>query len=231
MIANTYKPIQRDEFIKVVRQAKRKSTSSLFSKITYPVYKCLIHSDELTDLFIRFLNITIKNGHICKKWLDIVDVILEKRKGSRFDKIRIIQLIEGDLQLIMRILVSQRTSIHAETSPRLSKANYGNRKHYNIQTAILEKSLIHDLASVTHLPTIHYIDDRKSCYDRKLSEIGKLTERSFGMHRSEVSFLCRILKNFNHYLLTAYGISDNFYGGYYDQLGGTGQENVLSGAI
>ena len=226
-----YKPVTREEFSAVVKQAKRISTSSVFLKRTYQVYKCLLTSEYLTNLYVRFLNLTIKNGHICKRWLDIVDVITEKGKGSRLHKLRIIQLIEGDLQLLIRILVTQRTAVNAEKSSRLSTANYGNRKNFNIQTAILEKTLIHNIANSTHQPTIHYIDDRKSCYDRQLPEIGLLTQQSFGMHQREASFFCQILKNFNHYLLTACGISANYYGGHYDQLGKTGQENILSGEI
>ena len=165
------------------------------------------------------------------RWLDIVDVTLEKGKGPRLDKLRIIQLIEGDLQLLMRICVSNRTTEYAEQSNRLSTANYGNRKGYDINTAILEKRLIHDTSAYQKYPTIHYTDDRQACYDRQLPEIGLLAERSFGMSEEESSLLMQVLKNFNHFLATAYGIAKTSYGGHNDQLGGTGQGNILSGAI
>ena len=95
----------------------------------------------------------------------------------------------------------------------------------------MEKSLIHGLTLFTNYSTIHYIDDRKACYDRQLPEIGLITEMSFGMHQQEVNLLNGVLQNFNHYLSTAYGIANRKYGGHNDRLAGTGQGNVLSGAI
>ena len=38
------------------------------------------------------------------RWLKVLDVILEKGKGPIIGKLRIIQLIEADLQMIIRIL-------------------------------------------------------------------------------------------------------------------------------
>lgn len=89
---------------------------------------------------MRFINVTIKNEHVLRRWLDVADITLEKGKGPRIDKLRIIQLIEGDLQLVFRILVSNRTSVNAEKSNRLSAFQFGNRKGFDIQTAILEKN-------------------------------------------------------------------------------------------
>ena len=225
------KPITENELIQVVKKAKKKSSSSIFSRRTYAVYKCMIKSPYLVTLYVEFLNLVIQNSHVLKRWIDVVDIVLEKGKGPRLDKLRVIQLIEGDLQLLLRMLVTNRSAIVAEDSERLSKYNYGNRKGYDIHSAIVEKSFINDLTSFTNYATIHYIDDRKVCYDRQLPEIGFITELSFGMHQQEVNLLNGVLQNFNYYLSTAYGIAKEKYGGHNDRLAGTGQGNVLSGAI
>ena len=138
-IHQRFKPITVDDFVSVVRKAKSRSTSSIFSERTYATYKCLICFPKLTALYVKFLNLVIQKKHVLNRWLDIVDVVLEKGKGPRLDKLRIIQLIEGDLQLLMRIIVTKRISVHAETTGRLSTSNYGNRRGYDINTAILEK--------------------------------------------------------------------------------------------
>lgn len=51
------------------------------------------------------------------------------------------------------------------------------------------------------------------------------------MQEAPANLLTKILQSFNHYLVTAYSIATDKYGGHNDQLGGTGQGNVLSGAI
>ena len=74
----------------------------------------MIKSPYLVHLYVEFLNIVIQNSHVLKLWLDVVDIVLEKGKGPRLDKLRVIQLIEGDLQLLFRMLVTNRSAIVAE---------------------------------------------------------------------------------------------------------------------
>ena len=52
-------------------------------------------------------------------------------------KLRIITLIEGDLQINMRIHLNADREEVIENDNRFSKANYGSRKNYSIETAIL----------------------------------------------------------------------------------------------
>lgn len=195
-----YKPVTEDEWTKVVKKSKRTSTSSMFSKRTYPTYKCALGSPRLTKLLLRCLNLTINNRHILNRWLQIVDVMLEKGKDNVLGKLHTIQIVEGDLQLLMRVLITLRNSERAERSDRLSCFNFGNRRNYDIQTAILEKQVIKDTANTLHLPIIHYLDDRQACYDRQLPNLGLLAERSFGLHEKEAHILCKILQKFRHHL-------------------------------
>lgn len=81
-----------------------------------------------------------------------MDVILEKGKSPIIRKLRTIQLIEVDIQLVFRILITLRNSIRAKHLPRLSTFNYGNRKNYDIEKAILEKQIIKEIDNMTHLP-------------------------------------------------------------------------------
>ena len=227
----SYKPITIEEWKKVVKVSKKKSTYSIFSKRTYAVYKIALASPRLTYLLVRILNLTIKYNHVLNRWVKILDTVLEKEKGPVIRKLRIIQLIEGDLQLLMRALVTNRNSIIAENSPRLSQYNFGNRKCFDITTAILEKQLLKEVINLQNVPCIHFVDDRRACYDRQLPAIGLLAEQSFGMDKREANLLCHVLQNFEHHLSTAFGVSSQSYGGKSDILGGTGQGNVLSGAI
>ena len=49
-----------------------------------------------------------------------LDVTIEKGKGPVIRKLRIIQLIEADLQILMRIFINERNSGRIETDPRIS---------------------------------------------------------------------------------------------------------------
>ena len=56
--------------------------------------------------------------------------MLDKGKGSVLEKLRIIQLIEANFQLIMRIFLDYRINQSIENDMRISKFNFGSRKGY-----------------------------------------------------------------------------------------------------
>ena len=65
----------------------------------------------------------IKHNYFPSRWLDVLDVTIEKVKGSKTNKLRVIQIIEADLQLLMRIFLGLRMSEHYENDKRTSKHN------------------------------------------------------------------------------------------------------------
>ncbi|MFN9955858.1 MAG: hypothetical protein ACK55I_22385, partial [bacterium] len=75
--------------------------------------------------------------------MKVLDIILDKGKGPIIGKLRTIQLVEADLQLLIRIFVGNRTSGLIEDDPSISKFNFRSRKLYSIDEVILEKRLIY----------------------------------------------------------------------------------------
>ena len=66
--------------------------------------------------------------------------MLDKSKGPVLRKLRTIQLIEMDLQIIMRIEINTCNRGKIEQNKRVSKSNYRSRLKYCIEMAILKKS-------------------------------------------------------------------------------------------
>ena len=95
--------------------------------------------------------------------------MIEKSKGPVLNKLRIIQLIEEDLQILTRIFINIRNKSTNETNSRISKCNYESRANYMIENAILEKQLIYDYSMFSGNITIHNIMDLKLFYDRQLA--------------------------------------------------------------
>ena len=114
-----------------------------------------------------------------KRWLNIVDVMLEKGKGPTLGKLRTITLIEGDLQILMRIFLKAKDEELIEKDRRFAKANYGSRKNYSIETAILEKRLIMDRSMLSSKITACDLTDLQSCYDMQLANVGSIVESLF----------------------------------------------------
>ena len=95
----------------------------------------------MTDLLVSYYNLITKNGHFPKRWLDILDVMIEKGKGMVSGKLRVISLIEEGLQHIMRTHLGDKDEDKEtiENDTRFSKTNCRSRKNYSIETALLEK--------------------------------------------------------------------------------------------
>ena len=94
-----------------------------------------------------------------KRWLKKLVVMIEKAKGSVLGKLSTTQLIEADLQLIMRMFVKIRNKGNMETDQRVSKSNHKSRPGYSIEDAILEKILVFDNILVTGKHNIYAIPD------------------------------------------------------------------------
>ena len=129
---------------KVVKQCKRKSVSSVFSKRKHVVYKIVAQNERFMNVLILFYNLVIQKGIVLERWRNVLDVMLEKGKGPILGKMRIIELIEGDLQIIVRACVGLRNDDNIKNDERLSKFNFGSRKQCSIESALLEKKVLHD---------------------------------------------------------------------------------------
>ena len=225
----SFEPITAEDWIREVKRAKKKSTSSIFSKRTYSVYKCAILSVRMTAVLIWFYNTLFQTNYFPRRWQSIVETMLEKGKGPVIGKLRCITLIEGDLQLNMRIHLRAENEELIENDSRFSTANYGSRKNYSIETALLQKRLVLDKSLIEMKPTIYNFTDLQSCYDRQLANVGSIVEESVGRNRSAMKLYTKIMPRFKHFISTGYGVSTDFYGGNEMVLAGTGQGNKFSG--
>ena len=93
----------------------------------------------MNTILVNFYNLIIKQNFYSIRWLKVLDIMIEKGKGPVIRKLYIIQLIEVDLQMIMRICVNTRNKYQIEKNIRILKCNYRLRLNYSIKMAILEK--------------------------------------------------------------------------------------------
>ena len=100
----------------------------------------------MLEVLVQFYNIIIKHNHYPSRWLKVVDVMLEKEKGPRLKKLRMLEMIEADLQFSIRMFLGTRMNERVESDVRLSKCDYGSRKGCSIENVLLEKRLMIDHA-------------------------------------------------------------------------------------
>ena len=79
------------------------------------------------------------------------------------------QLIEADLQLIIRIIVNTQNKNIIELDNQISKYNYSLRMYHLIESTILKKRLVYNNSMLNGNIMIHNMTDLKSSYDRQLT--------------------------------------------------------------
>ena len=80
-----------------------------------------------------------------------------------------------------------------EADNKFSKTNYGSRKNFSIETAILEKRLVLDNSMLTTKQMVHNFTDLKSCYNRQLANIGSIIEELAGRNMKVVQMFTKMM--------------------------------------
>ena len=140
----------------------------------------------------------MKNRYYVSRWRKILDTIIEKGKGPILGKLRTIQLIEADLQLLMRIFFGIRCDGIIEKDERISKYNFGTRKGYSIENAILEKRLLIESNLFDQDQFVYTISDLEACYDRQLPNILCMAMESVGAARNPCIVFSKLIPKFEH---------------------------------
>ena len=112
----------------------------------YSVCKCALESEWIVEVLVKFYNIFIKHNHCPRRWLNVADFMLEKVKGSRLKKLRMLETIDACLQLVMRTCLGSRMNERVDSDARISKYDYGSSWGHSIEKKLLEKRLTIDNA-------------------------------------------------------------------------------------
>ena len=195
------------------------------------VHKLVVNNEEFVEVLILFCNLVIQKEIVLKRWRSVLDAMLEKGKGPLLGKLRVIDLIEGDLLILVRMHAGLRYENNAKKDRRLSHFNFGSRKHCSIESASLKKSLICDTSKYYDEPRKHLISDLEACYDRQIPAIGGIVEEALGAHRKVMQLKTKTVSTFKLFVCAGFSISGESHGGKYEQLVGTRQGNIVSRAI
>jgi hypothetical protein len=177
-IDNILKPVVTPENFKSAFNCVPEKTASSFSGRGVHHYKaCAEGSDNgLADIQVEFhaamMNVPLDAGFCPESWKQTVDVMLEKVPGiPRSDKLRIIQLLEADLNQVLRIAFARNiTRLAKDHEGIISEHQYG-RAHKTCMTQVLNKLLTIQILIHKKVEGIVLDNDAKGCYDRIISGI------------------------------------------------------------
>jgi hypothetical protein len=130
---------------------------------------------------------------------------------SRSNKLRIIQLLEADLNQFLRIYFSRNiTRLAKEHEGIISDHQYG-RAHKTCMTPLLNKMLTIQLLIQKKVVGIVFDNDAKGCYDRIISGIALSCLTRIVYSKNSVRMIGLPSAQLEHHIATGYGVSYKTY--------------------
>ena len=179
----------------------KEATASSPSGRHYGHYKAAMSSPKLIDLYTSMINFTLDNEHAPPRWLRATQIPIEKVPGNpRVDKLRTLQLLEGDMQRMMQIIWARRMVWNAEDKKQLMDNQMGSRKGKSALSAVLFKRLSYDIIRQRREAAAVFNNDASGCYDRMIPSIAMMACRALGLPRKAARLKLRMLQKMKYFV-------------------------------
>jgi hypothetical protein len=118
------------------------------------------------------VSVPLAKGFSPERWKNAINVMLEKITGVvRSNKLQIIQLLEVDLNQVLRIAFARNIAKMAKNNKVIISDHQYGRAHATCMTPVLNKLLTVQLMIQKRTEGIIFDNDAKGCYDRIISGV------------------------------------------------------------
>ena len=140
---------------------------------------------DILEMHKYLMNLCLQHGYSLKRWLKVLNAMLEKEVGRPLlNKLRIIHIIEADYNLILKTIFGRRLLWNCNNSNLLHKNHWGGWPGRSTQDLLLQKELSYDIAMRALINTIEIENDAKACYDRLIPGLVMLLYRARGVPKN-----------------------------------------------
>ncbi len=186
---------------------------------------------RVADIDAAIAAIPVLTGYSPRAWKKAVDVMIPKKSSSvHVTKLRIIVLFHSLYNMINKH-VGRITVRRAEELHLIPDEIYGSRPGYRANICALNKVLTYDVIRLHRFLAALCSNDAESCYDRILHAIASISLQRLGVAAETCRMMFGTLQDIEHYISTAYGLSDHGYGAIDIPLQGIGQGNGAGPSI
>jgi hypothetical protein len=195
-----------------------KTASSFYGRGVHHYKACAEGSDDrLADIQLEIhaamMTVPLATGLRPERWKKAIDVMLEKIPGVvRSNKLRIIQLLEADLNQVLRIAFARNITKLAKNNKGITSDHQYGRAHATCMTPVLNTFLTAQLLIQKRTEGIVFDNDAKGCYDRIISGVALASLRRMGYSKESVKMLGLLWDQMEHHVCTGFGVSDKTYG-------------------
>ena len=192
----------------------KEKRSSSHSGRHFGVYKSVCKHPELLNTFTDLFNLPFQHGLPYNRWKNFLDVMAFKDPDDRrVHRLRSLVLGEADWNMGGRVFINRRMMRNAESSHTIPDEHFGGRKGRRATQAVLTKRLLLDNLRLERRPGAVLSTDIANCYDRMVHSYVSLCGQRLGVSLPVMIALLTPLQESRHYVRTAYGDSNSYYGG------------------
>ena len=192
---------------------KREKTSSGDSNTHIGHYKAAILNNDIAQVHLDLMNLASITGHSFNRWKRLLDIMIPKKVNSfQADKLRLINLMEPDFNFFNG-MVSRKFMKSIKKKGLAAKEQYGSRKGHSAIAHAINKVLTMDYLRISKTRAVICANDAKSCYDRIVLRAAFITLRAMGVPATTIKAMFSTIQQMEHFTRTAFGTSDNAYGG------------------
>jgi len=195
-------------------QAANERTASSPSGRHLGHYKAVLDNPAIMEFHATIANFALEFSLPPTRWCRALQIWLEKDPGEpKINRLRIIQLLEADFNMVLKIVWGRRMVWHAEDSHALDRVpQFGTRPGKSPQDALLLKVLSYDYIRYRREESAVFNNDAKGCYDRIIPCYGMACSRRLGVPLPAIRMMLSALFSMQFWVRNAYGVSPGFYG-------------------
>jgi len=181
------------DFIDLFKKIPENTASSV-SGLHYGHYKVLskLDDDSIIRVLFDLVNIAFITHSPLPRWQHVTQLMLEKGKGPAIENLRVIQLLEADLNWLLRFLWGKQLDRHAFDSGVYNEAQFASPGKL-CQSAILNKVLFFDILRQNRHYGALIDNDATAAFDRVLPALCVVTCRQLGMPKQAQRFFFKML--------------------------------------
>jgi hypothetical protein len=178
--------VTKAEFKSAFKCVPEKTGSSFSVRGVHHYKACAEGSDDgLADIQLAIhaamMTVPLATGFCPYRWKKAIDVMLEKIQGVvHSNKLRIIQLLEADLNQVLRIAFARNIAKLSKNKKGIISDHQYGRARATCMTPVLNKLLTVQLLIQKRTEGIVFDNDAKGCYDRIISGVALASLRRLG---------------------------------------------------
>eukprot|EP00957_Ditylum_brightwellii_P017976 1354292-Ditylum_brightwellii.AAC.1 len=146
-------------------------TTSSPSGRHYGHYKAVLTNSSICIVHTIMMTLPFRFGFTPHRWQKAIDIMLEKDLAdSKINRLRIIVIVEVDMNLIIKIIWNKHLAPTSDSSNFLSPVQFGNKKGKTSLDTLLLKIITMDCLRLFRLSGAVLNNNAMACYNRMIPE-------------------------------------------------------------